>query len=344
MNGIARRRFLALAAATACVPAVAAKPATSNAAGYAQHGAARAFIEEMVARHGFSREELELVFARARFQPAIVRAMTPSTPGQRSWITYRRNAVNAQRIDAGLEFWQQHAAALARAEAEFGVPAEIVVGIIGVETIYGRNTGNWRVIDALTTLAFDYPRRAEFFRGELEQFLLAARDSNLDTLGMRGSYAGAMGIPQFMPGSYRRYAVDFDGDGRRDLFASPVDAIGSVANFLRQHGWTPGEAVAVPARAEGERWRTVADGGVEPVRTMAELTAAGVATDAAIHPDTRVVLVELDAPDSPATLWVGFRNFHALTRYNRSSFYAIAVLELGTAVRTGLPAAMTARP
>jgi membrane-bound lytic murein transglycosylase B len=330
-----RRRFLALAAGGACAPALAKPgPATPS---YAGNDAARAFIDDMVERHGFGRTQLEVVFAQARFQPAIVRAMTPSVPGQRSWINYRRNAVNPQRIDAGVAFWQTHAATLARAERDFGVPAEIVVGIIGVETIYGRNTGSWRIIDALSTLAFDYPRRADFFRGELEQFLLATRESNLDTLGVRGSYAGAMGIPQFMPGSYRRFAVDYDGDGRRDLFASPTDAIGSVANFLREHGWTRGEAVAFPARVDGEAWRSVADGGVEPNRRMADLLAAGVATDAPVDPEVPVVLVELDAPNAPSTLWVGFRNFHTLTRYNRSSFYAIAVFELGTAVRSALP-------
>jgi len=334
----ARRRFLALAAGAACAPAL-ARPAPPTPS-YAAHDSTRAFIDEMVERHGFARGELEAVFAQARFQPAIVRAMTPSVPGQRSWINYRRNAVNPLRIDAGVEFWQTHAATLARAERDFGVPADIVVGIIGVETMYGRNTGNWRIIDALSTLAFDYPRRAEFFRGELEQFLLAARESGFDTLGVRGSYAGAMGIPQFMPGSYRRFAVDFDGDGRRDLFSSPADAIGSVANFLGEHGWTRGEAVAFPARADSNAWRSVADGGIQPNRRMAELAAAGVATGTPIDPDVPVVLVELDAPNAPPALWVGFRNFYALTRYNRSSFYAIAVLELGTAVRAVLPASV----
>jgi membrane-bound lytic murein transglycosylase B len=335
MTSCARRRFLALAAAAACAPAF-ARSSTPGVT-YGQHEAALAFIDDMVARHGFARAELEFVFARARFQPAIVRAMTPSVPGQRSWSVYRRNAVNAQRIEAGSEFWRRHALTLARAESEFGVPAEIVIGIIGVETFYGRNTGNWRIIDALSTLAFDYPRRAEFFRGELEHYLLAVRESNLDALGLRGSYAGAMGIPQFMPGSYRRYAVDFDGDGRRDLFASPADAIGSVANFLREHGWTPGEAVAVPARAEGEAWRDMADGGVEPVRRVADLHAAGIVTDTMLEAEVPVVLVELDSPDAPPVLWVGLRNFYTLTRYNRSSFYAIAVLELGNAVRAVLP-------
>jgi membrane-bound lytic murein transglycosylase B len=338
MKVAARRRFLALVAGAACAPAL-ARPAPPTPS-YAAHDSARAFIAEMVERHNFARGELQAVFAQARFQPAIVRAMTPSVPGQRSWINYRRNAVNPLRIEAGVDFWQTHAATLARAERDFGVPADVVVGIIGVETMYGRNTGSWRIIDALSTLAFDYPRRADFFRGELEQFLLAARESGLDTLGVRGSYAGAMGIPQFMPGSYRRFAVDFDGDGRRDLFSSPTDAIGSVANFLREHGWKRGEAVAFPARAEGDAWRSVADGGVEPARRMAELAAAGVATDTAIDPDVPVVLVELDAPNAPSTLWVGFRNFYALTRYNRSSFYAIAVLELGTAVRSALPASV----
>jgi len=333
---LSRRSFLAFAAAAASTPLLAKAPTPLPT--YADREEAQRFIDEMVAKHGFSQRELETVFARAQFQPAILRAMTPSAPGQRSWERYRSNAVNPDRIAAGLEFCARNTDALARAAGEFGVPEEIVVGIIGVETIYGRNTGGWRVIDALSTLAFDYPRRADFFRGELEEFLLAARESNLDVLALRGSYAGAMGIPQFMPASYRRYAVDFDGDGRRDLFASHHDAIGSVANFLREHGWARGEPVASPARVDGYAWRSLADGGILPAHRVADLADAGVVLDAPADPETRAVLIELDTPNAPSALWVGFPNFYALTRYNRSSFYAIAVLELGNAVRAARPA------
>ncbi|MCX7892329.1 MAG: lytic murein transglycosylase B [Burkholderiales bacterium] len=328
---ITRRRFLAVAAAVAARPALAAR----DAAGYAGREDVRAFIAEMTGRHAFVAAELETVFARARFQSAIVKAMTPPAPGQRSWNAYRPRFVNAARIEGGALFWAKHEETLRRAAATFGVPEEFVVAIIGVETLYGRNTGGWRAIDALATLAFDYPRRADYFRGELEQLLLLARENGADVLGLRGSYAGALGIPQFMPSSWRRYAVDFDGDGRRDLLASPADAIGSVANFLRGHGWAPGEPVAFPVRADGERWRAYADGGVEPAHPLGTLIAAGLALDAEppVAAQTPAVLVELESPNAPSALWIGFGNFHAITRYNRSSFYAIAVVELADAVR-----------
>ena len=178
--------------------------------------------------------------------------MTPTKNGERSWQNYRANFLNPRRVEAGTAFWRQNAKALERAAAVYGVPPEIVVAIIGVETEYGRNTGSFRVLDALATLAFDYPRRAEFFRGELEQFLLLTRETRSDAGSYRGSYAGAIGIPQFMPGSIRRYAVDFDGNGRIDLRGSPADAIGSVANFLKEHGWLAGEPVLLKAKPSPE--------------------------------------------------------------------------------------------
>ncbi|MCU0803796.1 MAG: lytic murein transglycosylase B [Burkholderiales bacterium] len=329
-----RRTFLGFVGALAAQPALAAKQAPART--YAGRDDVRAFIAEMVDRHGFVPSELESAFARAQFQPSIVKAMTPLPAGQRSWSVYRTRFINPPRIDGGVAFWARHEAALARAAATFGVPEEYVVAIIGVETLYGRNTGGYRVIDALATLAFDYPRRADFFRGELESFLLLARENDVDVLGLKGSFAGAVGIPQFMPSSWRRYAVDFDGDGRRDLLGSPTDAVGSVANFLREHGWTPDAPVAYPVRAEGAAWRGLSDGGVEPVHPVAALAGAGVSVDAFARPvadDTLAVLVELETPNAPSDLWLGFQNFYAITRYNRSSFYAISVVELANAVR-----------
>jgi len=209
--------------------------ATADAAAdarYAGREDVRQFIAEMVDRHGFAGKELRKLFSQARFQPTIIKAITPPTePRAKSWQAYRALFLTPQRIEAGIEFRERHREALSRAVELYGVPEEIIVAIIGVETVYGRNTGNYRVIDALTTLAFDYPPRAEFFRTELENYLLFARDAGIDTLSLRGSYAGAIGIPQFMPGSYRRYAVDLDGDGKQDLSGSFADAIGSVANF-----------------------------------------------------------------------------------------------------------------
>ena len=329
-----RRTFLGMLGALAAPPALAAKRVPVRT--YGGRDDVRAFIAEMVERHGFAQEELEGAFARAQFQPSIVKAMTPLPSGQRSWTVYRSRFINPLRIEGGVAFWAQHQEALQRAAETFGVPEEFVVAIIGVETIYGRHTGGYRVIDALATLAFDYPRRADFFRGELESFLLLARENDVDVLGMKGSYAGAVGIPQFMPSSWRRYAVDFDGDGRRDLLGSPTDAVGSVANFLREHGWMPGDPVAYPVRAEGDAWRSFADGGVEPVHTVATLAGAGISIGTVDSPpasEMPAVLIELETPNAPPELWMGFQNFHAITRYNRSSFYAVSVIELANAVR-----------
>ena len=300
---------------------------------YINRNEVQLFIEEMIAKHNLPRGWLELTFARARFQPGIVRLMEPLPRGQRSWQVYRSRFVHSRNIEDGVRFWTEHRDALARAAAQYGVPPEIILAIIGIETQYGRMTGTFRVIDALSTLAFDYPRRAVYFRGELEQFLLYARESGVDPNGIRGSFAGAVGIPQFMPGSYRRFAVDFDGDGRRDLLASPADAIGSVANFLREHGWIPGEPVAFPAEVEGEQFDLLLAAGIRPSFRAEELADYGVHPVVALDPNTLVALIELETPDRPSLYYVGLANFYAITRYNQSSFYAIAVLELAQALR-----------
>src|SRR5438067_1461109 len=217
---------------------------------YAQRPEVRAFIDRMSAEHGFSARALRQLFAEARYQPQVVAAMTRPVVSPPKYYEFASRFLDPARIDAGAEFWRAHASPLERAQQKFGVPPEIVVAILGVETYYGRNTGNYRVLDALTTLAFDYPRRADFFRGELEQFLLLAREQGISPLAPKGSYAGAMGLPQFMPGSIRAYALDYDADGRVDLDASAADAIGSVARFLARHGWQAGQPVMTPARIE----------------------------------------------------------------------------------------------
>jgi membrane-bound lytic murein transglycosylase B len=301
----------------------------------------RLFIADMVERHGFVRRELDKLFSKAKFQASIVKAITPPvTPQARSWQAYRQNFVNAPRIEAGLRFRERHADTLARASAQYGVPEEIIVSIIGVETVYGRNMGSYRVIDSLSTLAFDYPPRAEFFRSELEQFLLMARDNNLDVLGVKGSYAGAIGIPQFMPGSLRRFAVDFDGNGQTNLTDSPVDAIGSVANFLAGHGWLRDQPIAFAARTENAaagRIRAMVDTGIKPAVRLAELTTSGIAVadlPATLGADTPFTLVELETPGQPTEYRIGLQNFYVLTRYNRSSLYASAVFDLAEALRS----------
>ena len=295
----------------------------------------RAFVQEMVRRHGFVEGELIFAFSRARRVAAALKAIAPPPAERaRSWTEYRAVFVNDRRIEAGLEFWRQHGPALARANREYGVPEEVIVAILGVETYYGRNVGRWRVIDTLTTLAFDYPPRAEFFRGELENYLLFARASGTDVFSVRGSYAGAIGIPQFMPGSYLKFAVDFDGDGHVDLRANPADAVGSVANFLKQHGWRPGGTVALAAEIQGNAYRSYADGNVLPQHALDELAKAGIASrPAAAAGSLKAALIELETPGQASEYRLGFENFYVLTRYNRSSFYAAAVADLAAALR-----------
>jgi len=324
--------FFALLAFCLYLPAALSAPTPRKP--YANREDVRDFVREMVARHGFVERELAFLFSRARREPAILAAIVPpKDPVARSWRAYRARFVTDLRIAEGAEFWRRNAGALERAAREHGVPAEIIVAIIGVETLYGRQMGSWRVIDALSTLAFDYPPRAEFFRGELEQYLLFARDQGVDVFSVKGSYAGAIGIPQFMPGSYRRYAVDFDGDGATDLRANPVDAIGSVANFLAKHGWRAGERVNLPAQVNGKDHRALLDAGIEPKTTLAELKRYGVETRTDLALDTPVALIELESPGAPTEYRLGLRNFYVLTRYNRSVLYASAVYDLAQAVK-----------
>ncbi len=320
-----------LVAACACAPA---RADTSRAVPYSERPEVQAFIHEIVERHGFSEKELGFLFSRLRPLPPVLKAISTPTDKVLSWPEYRALFLTERRISGGVAFWNANRGALERAEREFGVPAQYVVAILGVETLYGRNTGRFRVVDALATLAFDYPPRADFFRDELVSFLLMARDEGLDVFSLRGSYAGAFGIPQFMPGSARRYAVDFDGSGRIDLSASAADAVGSVANFLSRQGWQRGAPVLLPAKVEGDAYRAYATGGVEPLCTVAQLEQAGVQLLGPEPPaNESAVLVELANPGAPSEFRVGLRNFYAITRYNRSAFYASAVNDLAEAIR-----------
>lgn len=305
--------------------------------GYAGREDVRVFISDMVERHGFVRGELVSLFSKVRPQASVLRAIAaPAETAQRSWQAYRSRFVNTARIEAGRRFYERHAEALQRAAKIYGVPEEIIVAIIGVETVYGRNMGGFRVIDALATLAFDYPPRADYFRGELENYLLHGRQESIDVLGQKGSYAGAIGIPQFMPGSYRRYAVDFDGDGRRDLSASVVDAVGSVANFLKEHGWQRSQPVAFAARVHGERYRALAASGIKPVYLGTDLASFEVSVEEPFDRAAGVVLIELESPGQPPEYRVGLDNFYVLTRYNRSSFYALSVVDLAAEISAAM--------
>lgn len=321
-----RFAFVLIAAVLSCA-------AAANAPNYAERAEVQDFIREVAARHGFVEQELLSLFSRVRRAEPVLEAIKPPPPKARSWEEYRANFVNERRIAAGAEFWNKHRRALERAELRYGVPAEYIVAILGVETFYGRHTGRHRVVDALTTLAFDYPPRAPFFRSELEQYLLLARESGTDVFTMRGSYAGAIGIPQFMPGSLRRYAVDFDGNGAIDLWRSPADAIGSVANFLKAHGWQAGGEVLLEAQVSGEAWRALADGSVDPKHAMADLRAAGVEFRVPREETAKAALIELETPERSSAYRLGLHNFWVLTRYNRSAFYASAVHELAQALK-----------
>lgn len=327
------------AGATGAAKKTPAKPAAT---GYAQREDVRAFAAEVASESGLSRRDLEKWFAAARFQPKIVAAMDRPLLEPPKWYQYAPPFLSADRIDGGLRYWRDNADALDRAQTQYGVPPEIVVAIIGVETHYGRNIGGYRVIDALSTLAFDYPRRATFFRGELKEYLLLARDQGFSPLVPKGSFAGAMGVPQFMPGSYRRFAVDFDGDGHADLWHSNADVIGSIANYLVRHDWQRGQPVLLPAVVAPESRDTALrrlDGGISERRALAAWQADGVApreTPAEFAPDpVGLLLLEEngDGGENAVSLWVACPNFYVITRYNKSRLYAAAVVALAERLR-----------
>lgn len=306
--------------------------AAPNAPSFADEPAALEFARDLEQRHGFHADELISQFAQTRPNATVLKLIKPpASPLQRSWERYRPRFLNDRRIDGGVRFWQENGGQLAKASALYGAPEEIIVAIIGVETEYGRNMGGFRVFEALATLAFKYPPRAEFFRTELEQFLLLARENNLDPLAVKGSFAGAIGIPQFMPGSQRRYAVDFDGDQRIDLGHSVDDAIGSVGRFLEQHGWQAGQPIAVPAMIAGAPDEALLQAGLRPSLKAADLAEKGIR--AQIDPQTTVALIDLVSPGRETEYWLGFENFYVITRYNRSSFYAMSVFQLAEEIR-----------
>jgi membrane-bound lytic murein transglycosylase B len=288
------------------------------------------FIGEMVQKHQFDKGALRKLFVRVRTLPSILRAVSaPATA--RPWHEFRTRNVDPARINGGVAFWHEHSALLARAREHYGVPEEIIVATIGIETLYGRNTGSFRVLEALTTLAFNYPPRAELFRGELEAYLLMVREDGLDPMRTRGSYAGAMGIPQFLPSSFRRYAVDFDADGRRDLM-NVADAIGSVANYYREFGWQPGGTVLVPVTVGATDTEALISAGIKPHLRVAELRRLGVTPDTPVDESADAALFTAETETGPR-YWLGLNNFYVITRYNRSVNYALAVHELARELR-----------
>ncbi|MDH5344804.1 MAG: lytic murein transglycosylase B [Gammaproteobacteria bacterium] len=286
------------------------------------------FIDRMVEEHAYDRAKLESVLAGAESKSSIIDAISKPAEGTLEWHQYRKIFLTDERIEAGAIFWKDNEADLARISEGTGVPIEILVGIIGVETYFGRITGSYRVLDALATLAFDYPPRSKFFSGELEQFLLLVREEGMNATDATGSYAGAMGRPQFMPSSYRAYAVDSTDDGKRDIWENWADVIGSIANYFVRHGWQTGKDIVAPATL-GAQWQgATPENTLTPKETVTSLSHQGVMFSTGLGGDEKSQLITLKDEDGEQH-WVGFHNFFVITRYNRSVMYALAVHQLG---------------
>ena len=308
-----------------------------------------AFADDLASRRDLDPAWVRDQIGQAQRLPQVSRLMTPAPRGTpKNWAAYRARFIEPVRLRAGQRFWENNRETLARAEAAFGVPASLIVGVIGVETLWGQHTGNFRVIDALTTLAFHFPTshpraaiRTEFFRDELEQFLSLTQRADLDPQTLRGSYAGAMGWPQFMPSSWAKYAIDFDGNGRVDLFNSPADVIGSVANYFKQFGWQTGQPTHYPVSlSDTADLDTLLAPDILPTFSVARFAAQGALLEgAALQHTGKLALVELENGGAPHSFVAGTENFYVVTRYNWSSYYALAVIELGETIAAQMPPA-----
>ncbi|MDD1627931.1 MAG: lytic murein transglycosylase B [Methylococcaceae bacterium] len=289
-----------------------------------------AFISKMVTTHQFDESELNELFQAVEIKENILKKISSPTEGL-PWYKYRKIFMTDARINGGVKFWQENETALATVEQQTGVPAEIIIAIIGVETLYGQKTGNYRVIDALYTLAFAYPPRSKFFLSELENFLLLCRDEHIKPLEPVGSYAGAMGMPQFMPSSFRAYAADFDNDSHRDIWHNKGDVIASVANYFVKHQWQTGQAIAVPVSATGENYKTALTRDLKPDLRLAELELLNLKISRPLPLSTKVKLLAFEQQQGEE-LWAGLDNFYVITRYNHSPLYAMAVYQLSQSI------------
>ena len=320
-----------LLAALACAPA-GAQPQDAVAGGFdLQRPEIIEFVNDVVSRDGLNRKDVRALLKEAQPQPKILETMNRPIEKVAPWWEYRDRFLTRDRIGDGVRFWLDHKNSLEQVSAEYQVPCEYLVAILGVETHYGRNTGPYRALDALATLAFDYPPRQKFFRGELEEFLLLAKENKLDPRTVPGSYAGALGVPQFMPSQYRRYAVAASSDRPRDLWGDWDEIFASVANYLREHGWVAGGPVLAETRLEPDPSFQIEPHNLELNETVESLAAHGVKVEMSVPADTPVVLISAEQRDGPAYR-VGFHNFYVLTRYNASARYAMAVHELAQAV------------
>ncbi len=289
------------------------------------------FINKMVGTHHFDKKPLAQLFSQVEIKQAIIDAMTRPAEGM-PWYKYRKIFMREARIQGGVKFWQENQQVLANIRQRYGVPEEIIIAIIGVETLYGQRMGGHRVIDALSTLAFAYPKRSQFFSSELEQFLLLCREEKISPLEPMGSYAGAMGMPQFMPSSYRYYAVDYEGDSKRDIWHNSADTIASVANYFSRHHWQAGQFIGFPVKANGTQYKKALTKGLKPDFTVQQLRALKVQLPEQLKGSEKVKLLSFEQ-EGGNDLWVGLNNFYVITRYNHSSLYAMAVFQLSTAIK-----------
>lgn len=321
-----RIKYLLVGFTSLCLVASLAQAVTYSKRNYLKRQALKDFIDNMVRKHDFSSVDLVHLFSQVKPQPEIIRAIT-SPAEAKPWYQYRKIFLKEKRIAGGVRFWNKHEAILNRAEKVYGVPPQIIVAILGVETRYVTYTGKHRVMDALSTLAFDYPKRSKFFLSELEHFLLLTREEKINPMSIKGSYAGAMGGPQFISSSYRHYAVDFDNDGKRDLWNNRADMIGSVANYFSRHGWKRGEPVTVRANVSGELYKSILGLGIKPQTSLLRLKKYSI-TPVTPLPDYMIAaIIRLDN-EKDAEYWLGLNNFYVITRYNHSPLYAMAVYQL----------------
>ena len=331
-------RFLAaLSALTLISPAaLCADSETPTQTPYAEREEVRLFARDLASREGLDEAKILGALAEAHYLPSVVKAiLPPASPVSRSWVRYRARFLDRPRITGGLGFWKLYSDALARAEKQYGVPAEIIVAIIGIESIYGRGPGNYQTLSALATLAFDYPPRAELFRSELGELFVLARDQRRDVASFKGSYAGAIGLPQFMPSSIMKYAVDFDGDSHIDLRNSTADAIGSVAHFLVEHGWRRDDPAISTYRvtvSSSHAWEKFIGQGLQAKYRLEELQEAGISTLATTPQNILYGLIDLQNGSEATEYHLASNNFFAITQYNRSYFYAMSVIDLGKAI------------
>lgn len=319
-----------------CGLSVAASVLTTNVAAkvghnYAERDDVKQFIDDMVKNHGFERADLERKFSTAKRLDNVLESIAKPAEKTLNWGQYRPIFVTKKRTDKGKVFMKEHRDTLLRAEKEFGVPVEIIAAIIGVETYYGRHTGKYTVFDSLTTLGFDYPPRSKFFKSELKQFLLLSKEEDISIDDMTGSYAGAMGMPQFISSSYRRYAVDFDGDGKRDLWNSIPDVIGSVANYFSEHGWKKGESITYQVEIDGPL--VLSKNKLKPYATVAQWQKKGVKIKQDLKADEEATLLKFETKKGDE-YWIGLKNFYVITRYNHNEMYAMAVFQLSEKLKS----------